>query len=192
MVNKPTNITVSMQPKGKGSSAIDLGTSSAKTSDIGQIRIGQIRKVDFINKTATVYVISDNQEKTVSLPGFMYDADEESGFWYGLSQGDLVLLCIAYGNNYFVINKIGNPKTNIQKDSLDIIFDPAFFKYNSDSKNQTFSNELSSGTFMIKSKNNTKIVVSPKEGVFAGYLGSSSLQLNTQNNFSGQGGSATL
>lgn len=156
-----------------------IGHFSAGNSNIGQLRLALVDKVDLRSGTATLYVISDKiSDLVVDYPGFMVSPDGSSGFWYGLERGDVVICSIGYGNQYFILNKINNISPQLSSKILSgADIQQALFGSPSSSPKQAVFGDLLPGTFLLKS-GNSNIKVSYEKGVFIGNLGYGSINFD--------------
>lgn len=146
-----------------------------------QLKIAQVTNCDPQSKYVELNVITDKSENVVvDYPGFMCDPITGTGIWYGLNKGDIVQCLLDNDNRYKIINKVSNYNTPQQKGNLldKNISKLLFNNSNANKKNQDL--DLTRDTFLIKGVN-CKIKLSKEEGVVAGNLGASSINLDTAN-----------
>ena len=99
----------------------------------------------------------------------------KSGLWYGLQKGDIVLCGIGYGNQYIILNKISDSMNIMYANALrDNDIQSALFGDNSSSASDVIFDDLTAGTFILKS-GNSNIKVSQDDGIFVGNLGAGSI-----------------
>ena len=177
--NNPINVNVNSGHK--GSPGIMAALSDALSNlgvgnpDIGQLRLAQVTNVDLSAGQVTLFVISDKSANiTVPYPGFMTTTDGESGIWFGLNRGDLVICGIGYGNKYYILNKIGTGNSLTQ--SREINDEAIIYSLQGSSPNLS-SIGLENGSFLLKS-GSSKINISPKNGIFTGNLGFGSINFD--------------
>jgi len=152
-----------------------LTHSAAGNSNVGQLRLALVENVDYRKGTVTLFIISDkNRNTVVAYPGFMTGQDGESGLWYGLKKGDLLLCGIGPGNTYYVFNKIGNTSTALQTGSLS---DSDVASAILGTYSPTISKDLSINSFLLKS-GNVKLKLSDISGAFLGTLGYGSINFD--------------
>ena len=150
--------------------------STAGNPNIGQIRTAIVDSIDLHKQKVKLYIISDQSKDVyVDYPGFMVSPDGKSGLWYGLQKGDIVLCGIGYGNQYIILNKISDSMNIMYANALrDNDIQSALFGDNSSSASDVIFDDLTAGTFILKS-GNSNIKVSQDDGIFVGNLGAGSI-----------------
>jgi hypothetical protein len=168
-----------------------LGVNKATNSDVSQIRLAQIKRVNLQNNTLEIHSIADKQDFTVDYPGHMVDWAAGTGIWHGLAPGDMVLCSIGYGNKFIVLNKINNSISDFQLNGIsDSSTDLLLFNSTYDAQNVDFKSMLP-GDFLIKSPNNVKLKLS-KNGITLGNSGKSSLTFDVTDINASQNGTSVL
>lgn len=152
------------------------------TANPTQLKIAQVVKVNPETRYVELTVITDKVYNVkVEYPGFMVDPNTGTGIWYGLNKGDIVYCMLDNSNTYKIINKVNNYNTPIQNKQLTDNTSNALFFNNNQEKKKNQNLDLTPGTFLIKA-DKSKVKLSPEEGVVAGNLGNSSINLDTIKN----------
>lgn len=161
-------------------SLLDALTSlSVGNPSVGQLRIGLVDSVNLSLGKVKLNLISDKvKDVEVQYPGFMINTDGESGLWYGLNKGDLVICGIGYGNTYTILNKIASGISLQQKGSLnDATIFRSVFNQSGSSPSLAALKDLKPGNFLMKS-GNSKMFMSSDSGIFVGNLGYGSINFD--------------
>lgn len=145
----------------------NISNFSIQEPHLGYLKLAQVVDADIKNKTVTVYVVSDKQEKEIPYSGYMSDPNTGSGMWFGLKKGDVVLLGTGFGFRYYIVSKIGNYNTPAQNKSLPTTTIDKLLLGSRYSINPLFDN-FTDGSFLINTEDSTHLLLEPNRGATLG------------------------